>query len=85
MSLLFLMAITVLWLGAIDAAPEIVKERGVVERESAIGTRLSAYIVSKLIVLFGLVGLQTLLYAGILFVFRPLHEGVEAYLMVLGC
>ena len=49
------MAITVIWLGAIDAAPEIVKERSVVERESAIGTRLGAYLASKLIVLFGLV------------------------------
>lgn len=84
-SMLFLMAITVIWLGAIDAAPEIVKERGVVEREAAIGTRLSAYVISKLIVLFGLVGLQTLLYGGLLLAFRPLSgEGLEAYVVVLG-
>ena len=37
--LLFLLAITVIWLGSIDAAREIVKERSVFEREAAIGTQ----------------------------------------------
>jgi len=83
-NMLFLTAITIIWLGAIDAAPEIVKERGVVEREAAIGTRLSAYIASKLVVLFGLVSLQTLLYAGLLLAFRPLNEGLDTYLTVFG-
>ena len=83
-SFLFLMAITIIWLGAIDAAPEVVKERGVLERESAVGARLTAYLASKLIVLFGLVGLQTLLYAGILLVFRPLHVEFGDYLVVFG-
>jgi ABC-type multidrug transport system ATPase subunit len=81
---LFLMAITVIWLGAIDAAPELVKERSVMERESAIGTRLSAYISSKLIVLFALSAVQTLLYAGVLFAFRPLDASVGDYATVLG-
>ena len=83
-NLLFLMAITVIWLGAIDAAPELVKERSVMERESAIGTRLSAYISSKLIVLFGLATLQTLLYVGVLFAFRPLDASVGDYATVIG-
>ena len=52
---LFLAGLTVLWLGAIDAAQEIVKERAVLERERAIGVKLRAYVASKLIVLFGLV------------------------------
>jgi ABC-type multidrug transport system ATPase subunit/ABC-type multidrug transport system permease subunit len=83
-NMLFLAAITVIWLGAIDAAPEIVKERAVVEREFAVGTRLSAYLASKLVVLVGLVTVQTLLYAGLLLVFRPLDTSFGAYATVLG-
>ena len=37
--LLFLLVITVIWLGAIDASREIVKERSVLEREAAVGVR----------------------------------------------
>ena len=83
-NMLFLMTITVIWLGAIDAAPEVVKERSVMERESAIGTRLTAYVSSKLIVLFGLAALQTLLYAGVLFAFRPLDASAHEYATVIG-
>ncbi|MDX6580963.1 MAG: transport system ATP-binding/permease protein [Solirubrobacterales bacterium] len=83
-NMLFLMAITVIWLGAIDAAPEIVKERAVVEREFAVGARVSAYLASKLIVLIGLVAVQTLLYAGVLLAFRPLDSSLTAYATVLG-
>jgi hypothetical protein len=77
--MLFLMAIAVIWLGSIDAAREIVRERSVFERESAIGTRLSAYLASKALVLFGLIGLQTLIYVGVLFLFRPLDASTGAY------
>ena len=79
---LFLASLTVLWLGAIDAAQEIVKERAVLERERAIGVKLRAYVASKVIVLFGLVTLQTLLYAGLLLAFRPLDADVGAWLSV---
>jgi hypothetical protein len=80
--MLFLALITVIWLGSIDAAREIVKEQAVFEREAAIGTRLSAYLLSKLIVLFGLVTVQTLLYGGLLFAFRPLGEPAATWLAV---
>jgi ABC transport system ATP-binding/permease protein len=83
-NLLFLMVIVVIWLGAIDAAPEVVKERGVVEREAAVGTRLGSYLMSKLVVLFGLVTVQTLLYAGVVLAFRPLESSAGTYATVLG-
>ena len=83
-NLLFLAAITVIWLGAIDAAPEIVKERAVVERESAVGTRLSAYLSSKLILLLSLIALQTLLFSAVLFLFRPLDSSGAAYAAAIG-
>ncbi len=82
-NMLFLMVITVAWLGAIAAAPEVVKERGVLEREAAVGARLGAYLTSKLVVLFGLVALQTLLYAGVLLAFRPLDVSFDSYASVI--
>jgi hypothetical protein len=54
----------------------------VFERELAIGARLSAYLASKLAVLFGLVALQTLLYAGLLLAFRPLEVGTGDWVAV---
>ncbi len=83
-NMLFLMAITVIWLGAIDAAPELVKERSVMEREAAVGARLGAYLSSKLVVLFGLAALQAILYSGVLLAFRPLDASVATYLTVIG-
>lgn len=81
---LFLAGLTVLWLGAIDAAQEVVKERAVLERERAVGVKLRAYLASKLIVLFGLVTIQTLLYAGLLLAFRPLDADFGAWAAVFG-
>jgi ABC-type multidrug transport system ATPase subunit/pSer/pThr/pTyr-binding forkhead associated (FHA) protein len=80
--LLFLMALTTIWLGAIDGAREIIKERSVLERETAVGLRLSAYLVSKVVVLFAVVAIQVLLNAGILLIFRPLHESASVYLAI---
>jgi ABC-type multidrug transport system ATPase subunit/pSer/pThr/pTyr-binding forkhead associated (FHA) protein len=80
--LIFLASLVMIWLGAIDGAREIIKERAVFAREYALGTRIGAYLSSKLFVLFGLVAVQTLLYAGLLFAFRPLHSDTSAYLEV---
>jgi hypothetical protein len=55
----------------------------VVRREAALGVRVRAYLSSKLIVLFGLMTLQTLLYAGVLFAFVPLHVSAGTYVEVL--
>ena len=71
-----------LWLGAIDAAQEVVKERAVLERERAVGVKLRAYLASKLIVLFGLVTVQTVLYAGLLLALRPLDADFGAWVSV---
>jgi ABC-type transport system involved in multi-copper enzyme maturation permease subunit len=54
----------------------------VLEREAAAGVGLSAYMTSKAAVLFALVTLQTLLFAAIVFAFRPLDQPTSAYLEV---
>jgi ABC-type multidrug transport system ATPase subunit/ABC-type multidrug transport system permease subunit len=73
--LLFLLVTVAIWVGAIDAAREIVKERGVLARETAVGVRVSAFLASKVIVLGGLVALQVFLLAGIVLAARPLEGG----------
>jgi ABC transport system ATP-binding/permease protein len=76
--LIFLMVTIAVWLGSINAAREIVKERNVVDRELAIGVQVPAYIASKLIVLLALAAAQTVLFALIVLALRPLHEASSA-------
>jgi ABC transport system ATP-binding/permease protein len=82
--LLFLVVTTAIWLGTIDSAREIVKEKSVYVREAAVGVRLGAYLFSKAAVLFALAALQTFLLAAIVFGFQPLHEPRGTYGIVLG-
>ena len=82
--LLFLLVTTSIWLGSIDGSREIIKERGLATREAAVGVRLSAYLFSKAVVLFGLVAVQAVLLVAIVFSMQPLHEPVSVHLVVLG-
>jgi ABC-type multidrug transport system ATPase subunit/pSer/pThr/pTyr-binding forkhead associated (FHA) protein len=82
--LLFLVVTTAIWFGAIDAAREVIKERGVLDRERAIGLRLDAYLFSKASVLFALSAVQTLLMALIVFALRPLGVSTGTVLGLLG-
>jgi ABC-type multidrug transport system ATPase subunit/pSer/pThr/pTyr-binding forkhead associated (FHA) protein len=72
--LTFLMVTIAIWLGSINAAREIVKERSVLERELSIGVQVHAYIASKLVVLFAFAAAQIALFAFIVLALRPLHE-----------
>jgi ABC-type multidrug transport system ATPase subunit/ABC-type multidrug transport system permease subunit len=78
--LLFLLVTVAIWLGSIDAAREIVKERSVFVRESAAGVRLGAYLLAKASVLFCLAAVQAAALAAIVLVLRPLHDQPGAYL-----
>ena len=73
--LIFIMVIISVWLGLINAAREIVKERAVASREFAIGVQIKAYFLSKLAVLFTIATAQTVLLVAIVFVLRPPHGG----------
>lgn len=57
-SLYFVLALTSVWLGCINACREIVKERPLLERERLFGLSVWAYVVSKAKVLVGLDLLQ---------------------------
>ena len=82
--LLFLVVTTVIWLGSIDAAREIIKEKSVYVREAAVGVSTGAYLISKAVLLFGLAAGQTILLTAIVLVFQPLHASPSTYAIVLG-
>jgi ABC-type multidrug transport system permease subunit len=81
--LTFLLLVTTFWVGMIDAAREIIKEKSVFSREHSVGVRLSAYLASKAIVLFTLAAIQALALAAIVLVFQPLHSNLALYATVL--
>jgi ABC-type multidrug transport system ATPase subunit/ABC-type multidrug transport system permease subunit len=78
---LFVTTITAIWLGSIAAAREIVKEKSVFLRERAVGVSVSAYLISKVAVLFVLCAAQVAILTVVLFTLRPLHEGASAYVL----
>ncbi len=81
--LLFVMVIVTLWLGSINGAREIVKERNVLYRELAVGVLVPAYIASKLMVLLAFSGIQTVLFSLIVFIIQPLHGSGASDLALL--
>src|SRR5439155_5988902 len=81
--LTFLLLVTTVWIGMIDAAREIIKEKSVFSREHSVGVGLSAYLLSKAAVLFTLAAIQALVLTGIVLVFQPLHSQLDVYAAVL--
>jgi ABC-type multidrug transport system ATPase subunit len=71
--LVFMMMTASIWLGVASSCREVVKERGLVEREFDVGVRLDAYVAAKAMVLFGLVTLQVVLLVGVVITLQPLH------------
>jgi ABC transport system ATP-binding/permease protein len=82
--LLFLMTTVALWLGSINAAREVVKERNVIRRELAVGVQIRSYVASKLLVLLAFSAAQTFLFACIVFLLQPLHEPLSRLIDLMG-
>ena len=81
--LTFLLLVTTVWIGMIDASREIIKEKSVFSREYSVGVRLSAYLLSKAVVLFTLAAIQAIVLSGIVLAFQPLHSHLDVYATVL--
>jgi ABC-type multidrug transport system ATPase subunit/ABC-type multidrug transport system permease subunit len=73
--LVFLVMTGAIWLGVASAIREVVKERGLVEREFDVGIRLDAYVLAKALVLFALSFVQVLLLVLVVAALRPLGIG----------
>jgi len=80
----FLLVTASLWVGLISSCREIVNERSIVLREFAVGSRLSAYLGAKTIVLFTLAMLQVALLLGVSTLLQPLHMPFSNYLALYG-
>ena len=72
--LLFILVTICIWFGSIASAREIIKERAVVQRETAVGVRIPVYLASKAAVLFTISGLQTVVLVLIVLAMRPVYE-----------
>jgi energy-coupling factor transporter ATP-binding protein EcfA2/ABC-type multidrug transport system permease subunit len=70
--LVFLVMTGAIWLGVASSVREVVKERGLVEREFDVGIRLDAYVLAKALVLFALTFVQVLLLVLVVAALRPL-------------
>lgn len=64
-SLHFVLCLTSVWFGCINACREIVKERSILERERLFGLSVTAYVLSKARVLLVLDGIQVALLLGV--------------------
>ncbi len=73
--LVFLFMTGAIWLGVASACREVVKERGLVEREFDVGVRLNAYVFAKALVLFTLNLMQVLLLTIVVVGLQPLGVG----------
>jgi ABC transport system ATP-binding/permease protein len=78
--LVFLVMTGAIWLGVASAAREVVKERGLVEREFDVGIRLDAYVLAKALVLFALNIVQVFLLVLVVTALRPLGIGQNGLL-----
>ncbi len=63
-ALYFVLCLSAVWFGCINACREIVKERAILERERLFGLRPGAYVVSKVWVLAALGAVQVVLLQG---------------------
>ncbi len=70
--LMFMLMTASIWLGVASSCREVVKERGLVEREFDVGVRLDAYVLSKALVLFALTLVEVLLLTTVVVVLQPL-------------
>jgi ABC-type multidrug transport system ATPase subunit len=82
--LVFLVMTGAIWLGVASSIREVVKERGLVEREFDVGIRLDAYVLAKALVLFALNFVQVLLLVMVVTALRPLGIGSTGVLELLG-
>lgn len=81
--LLFTTVITALWLGAIGASREFVRERAIFARERATGVSILPYLAAKVGFQWLICIAQVLVMLAIILIAKPLHERPSSYLEFL--
>jgi len=74
-TLLFVLAISAIWFGTINASREIVSEKPIFERERKVGIKILPYIMSKFLVLSVLCLVQSIALVGVVEFFAPFTLG----------
>ncbi len=74
-TLLFVLAISAVWFGTINASREIVSEKSIYERERMIGINIFPYVMSKFFVLSLLCFVQSIALVGIVEIVAPFSLG----------
>ena len=74
-TLLFVLAISAIWFGTINASREIVAEKAIFERERMIGVNIFPYVMSKFFVLSVLCFIQSIALVGIVEITAPFSLG----------
>jgi ABC-type multidrug transport system ATPase subunit/ABC-type multidrug transport system permease subunit len=82
--LIFMIMTGAIWLGITAACREIIKERGIIEREFDVGLRSDAYVLAKASVLFALSAVQVLMMMAVVIVLQPLGESAASVLTLIG-
>ena len=84
--LVFLLMTSSIWMGVTSSAREVVKERGLVEREFDVGVRLEAYVAAKALILFALNLVQVVLLVIVVLALQPFGIGARgvSQLLLLG-
>ena len=82
----FLLLVSIFWLGCNNAAPEVVKERLLFERERAVSVSPGPYYLAKLVVLGGISLAQAAIVYGLMALFcnLPRQEGPWGLLVQVG-
>jgi ABC-type multidrug transport system permease subunit len=75
---IFLLITGAIWLGVTSSCREVVRGRGLVEREFDVGVRLDAYVLAKALVLFALNFVQVLWLTLVIIGLQPLGVGAGA-------
>jgi ABC-type multidrug transport system permease subunit len=85
--IVFMLMTGSIWLGVATACREVVKERGLVEREFDVGVRLDAYILAKAFVLFTLTFVQVAMLLIVVMVLQPFHipssDSIQIFVLAL--
>lgn len=82
--LVFLAMTGAIWLGITASCREIVKERGIIEREFDVGLRSDAYVLAKALVLMALSTVQVVVMMIVIVALQPLDAGPGGALALIG-
>lgn len=74
-TLFFVLVISAIWFGTINASREIISEKAIFERERMVGVKLLPYLMSKFLILSILCAIQSVALVGIVELMLPLGFG----------